>query len=178
MIILMGLAGAGKGTQAELLSNKYGYQAISTGEMLRQRATEDQRRRILAGKLISDEEINEMVDSTLDAVENPDKCLLDGYPRSINQVDWLLSEAKKGRFGLTAVIHIDLTEDVVRRRLLERGRSDDTEVSISKRFDEYKKSTLPILDYLKEKGVRVYQVNGDQTPEEVHEDIAKIIEQA
>jgi adenylate kinase len=175
MIILMGLAGSGKGTQAQFLSERYGYKSISTGEILRQYANEDQKRRMLVGELLRDDEINTMVDKTLATVEDPNKCLLDGFPRSITQAEWLLSHVSEKRLALPTVIYIHISEEVVRQRLVLRGRADDTDASITKRFEEYRHSTQPITDYFKAKGIQVYQVEGDQTPEAVHADIAKII---
>lgn len=178
MIILMGIVGAGKGTQAKLLADRYDYQAISTGELLRKYATEDQHRRMLAGELLGDEEIIDMVDKVLSEVENPDKCMLDGFPRSVQQTKWLLEQEEGDRFSLTAIIHLIVSEEVVRERMLSRGRPDDTPEAITKRFQEYRTITEPVLEYLKERGVKVYDVDGDQEPGAVHEDVCRALERA
>lgn len=178
MIILMGIVGAGKGTQAKLLADHSGYEPISTGELLRKYATEEQHRRMLAGELLGDDEIIEMVDKVLDEVDDPGKCMLDGFPRSVRQTEWLLDQVEKGRFSLTAIIHLLVSEEVVRERMLNRGRPDDTPETITKRFQEYHTVTEPVLEYLKDRGVKVYDVDGDQEPEAVHEDVVRALERA
>ena len=174
MVILMGIAGAGKGTQAEMLVEN-GYTHVSSGELFRTYATDEQRERLLKGELMRDEELFDVVEKGLQNVPDLHKCILDGVVRSIPQADWLLSQAEKGRFKITAIIHIPISQDIVKKRLMARGRADDTEAGIAKRFEQYHKSTEPILDYLESKGVKVYHVNGDQTPEAVHEDILRCL---
>lgn len=178
MIILMGIVGAGKGTQAKLLAEHSGYQAVSTGELLRTYATEEQHRRMLAGELLGDEEIIDMVDTVLDEVQDPGKCMLDGFPRSVRQTEWLLEQIRQNRFDLTAIIHLIVSEEVVRERMLNRGRPDDTPETIVRRFQEYHTITEPVLEYLRQHGVPVYDVNGDQDPEAVHEDVRRALDQA
>lgn len=176
MIIIMGLAGAGKGTQAKLLVDKDGYALVSTGDVLRSFASEDQKKRMLSGVLLSDEEIFDLIGKAIREVPDLKKCLIDGTPRSIPQADWLLEQADKQGFTIDAVLHLEIKEDVVRKRLLERGRTDDTEASITKRFQEYYRATQPLLDYLKQKNIPVYSINGDQTEEAVHHDIVAALE--
>jgi adenylate kinase len=176
MIILMGIAGAGKGTQAKMLVEKNGYSLVSTGDLLRTYATEDQHRRMLSGELLRDEEIYDMIGKALKKVPDLQHCVLDGTPRSIPQADWLLDQVSKGHFKVTAVIHISVDEGVVRRRLLGRGRSDDTDAGIAKRFEEYRNNTLPILAHFKERDIPVFEVNGDQDPSTVHDEIVSCID--
>lgn len=176
MIVLMGIAGAGKGTQAKMLVEKNNFSLVSTGDLFRAYANEDQHRRMLTGQLLRDDEIYEMIGRALSEVPDLQRCVLDGTPRSIPQADWLLEQVRQGRFTIKAVIHISVDEDIVRRRLTDRGRSDDTDAGITKRFEEYRNNTLPILQYLKEKGVQVFEVNGGQTPDQVHEDILRSID--
>lgn len=174
----MGIVGAGKGTQAQMLADYCNFRAISTGELLRQYATEDQRRRMLAGELLGDDEIIEMVDKVLHQVDDPNKCLLDGFPRSVEQTKWLMDQIKSGRVKLTEVLHLVVSEEVVRERMLKRGRSDDNEETIAKRFQEYHNITEPILDYMKRQGIQVVDINGDQDRESVHRDVVSAIDKA
>lgn len=172
----MGIAGAGKGTQAKMLVDRDGYSVVATGDTFRTYATEEQRSRMLQGLLLRDEDIFEMLSKAFRAVPDLQKCILDGAPRSIPQADWLLDQTKKGDFQIKAVVHIAVDENIVRQRLLGRGRSDDTDAGIAKRFEEYRNNTLPILDYLKGHGVHVCEVNGDQEPDVVHQEILGCIE--
>ncbi len=178
MIILMGIVGAGKGTQAQMLAEHSGFQAISTGDLLRKYATEEQHRRMLAGELLDDDEIIDMVDQVLTNAKDPAKCLLDGFPRSVKQTQWLLDQIKSGRFKLTEIIHLIVSEEVVRKRMLARGRPDDTEQTISRRFQEYHNITEPILEYMEQQNIKVVDIDGDQEPEAVHRDVVRAIEQA
>lgn len=175
MIILMGMTGAGKGTQAQMLVEK-GYSHISSGELFRAYATDEQRERLMRGELMRDDELFNIVEKALATVPDLEKCILDGVVRSIPQADWLLDQVAKGRFKITAIIHIAVSEDVIKKRLMARGRSDDTEASIAKRIEEYHKNTEPILEYLEAKGIKVCHIDGDQTPEAVHQDILRCLD--
>lgn len=176
MIILMGIAGAGKGTQAKMLVDRDNYSVVATGDTFRKYATEEQRSRMLEGFLLRDDDIFEMLSKAFEAVADLERCILDGAPRSIPQADWLLRQQADGRFNIKAVVHIAVDEDIVRRRLVGRGRSDDTDNGISKRFEEYRNNTLPILKHLKDRGIKVFEVDGNQEASKVHQDILQCIE--
>ncbi len=177
MVIIMGLAGAGKGTQAKMLANKDGYHLISTGDLLRQYASAGQKARMLKGVLLKDAEIYSLINKALENTPHLKKCLIDGTPRSIPQAKWLIEQMVAGRFSIDAVLHLEVSEKVVRRRLLARGRSDDTEVGISKRFQEYYRATLPILEYFKQHNIPVDSIDADQPVEVVHKEILQILGQ-
>jgi adenylate kinase len=176
VIILMGVAGAGKSLQGRLFADEHGYAWISTGELFRVLVTGQRRQQMLEGKLLSDEEVIALVDKTLKMIDVDKEFLLDGFPRTTVQADWLLEQIKAGRLKLTAVINLAATREVVKERLLARGRLDDTEEAINKRFTEYETVTLPILEYFKKEGVDVYEVNAAQSPEAVHNDILRHLE--
>lgn len=176
MVILMGMPGSGKGTQGKMLADTYGYQYISTGEMLRHYATHDQIERMNKGELLNDQEIITMIEAVLSTVPDPDKILLDGFPRSVPQADWLLEQIADDGFKIDHVFHLVVPQAVVRDRLLRRGRDDDTEQSMVHRFEFYNDITLPILDFFKSKNVPVYDINAAQTPAAVHEEIKPFLE--
>jgi adenylate kinase len=172
----MGVAGAGKSMQGKLLADEHGYAWISTGEILRVLVTGKRRQEMLEGKLLSDAEVTNILDKVLDLVDTTQEFVLDGFPRTVPQADWLIRQSKEGRFELSAVIHLSASEDVVRQRLIDRGRLDDTDEAISKRFDEYRSVTLPIIEHFKKEGVHVYDIDAAQTPREVHDAIVKYID--
>lgn len=176
MILLMGVAGAGKSMQGRVLADEYGYAWISTGEILRVLVTGKRRQEMLKGKLLSDVEIVELMDNVFELIDTHEEFLLDGFPRTIPQADWLLRQVKKGRFDLTAVINLVASQEVVQKRLLERGRPDDTKESILERFEEYETVTRPILDHLREEGVAVHEVNADRNPNEIHDEILALLD--
>ncbi|HVW23698.1 MAG TPA: nucleoside monophosphate kinase [Candidatus Saccharimonadales bacterium] len=176
MIILMGVAGAGKSMQGRLFADEHGYAWISTGELFRVLVTGQRRAQMLEGKLLSDDEVIALVDKTLKMIDVKQEFLLDGFPRTEPQADWLIEQVESGRLPLKAVFNLVASEEVVKKRLLERGRQDDTEAAIQKRFDEYRANTLPIMDHLKKAGAPVYDINADQDPIKVHDDMMSIID--
>lgn len=176
MIILTGVAGAGKSMQGKMLADEHGYAWISTGEILRVLVTGKRRQEMLQGKLLSDEEMIDIMDKVLQLIDTSQEFVLDGFPRTVPQADWLLKQAKAGRFKLTALIHLAASEDVVRKRLTSRGRPDDTEDAIAERFKEYRAVTLPIIEYLRREGAAVYDVDASQSPRVVHDQIVQYID--
>lgn len=175
MIILMGVAGAGKSMQGRLFADEHGYAWISTGELFRVLVTGKRRQQMLEGKLLSDDEVIELVDKTLKMIDTDKEFLLDGFPRTKVQADWLLEQVRSGRFPLTAIFNLTASPTVVKERLLKRGRQDDTEAAIKRRFDEYETVTMPIIDYFKQAGIDVYDINADQEPIAVHDNILQYI---
>ncbi len=176
MIVLMGVAGAGKSLQGKILADEHGYAWISTGEILRVLVTGKRRHEMLEGKLLSDEEMIHLMDKVLDLIDTSQEFVLDGFPRTVPQVDWLLDQVHKGRFKLSAVIHLSASEKVVKERLLGRGRQDDTEEAIEKRFAEYRDETLPILAHLKKEGAKVCDIEASQEPRVVHDAILACVD--
>lgn len=177
MYILMGLAGSGKGTQGELLAKKINYSYLSTGEYLRGYITGKRREEMLAGKLISDQEMIGIIESFLSEQKNKTSTILDGFPRTLKQAEWLIKASKKEDFLVEAVIYLKVPEEKLLKRLIERGRQDDTREVIEKRFSEYKESTSPALDYYKEKDIKIFEIDGSKKIEEVHQEIMQKIEQ-
>ena len=177
MIILMGVAGAGKSMQGRMFADEHGYAWVSTGELFRVLVTGQRRQQMLEGKLLSDDEVIELIDDTLkQLIDTNQEFLLDGFPRTKPQADWLLEQVKQKRFGLTAIFNLKASREVVKQRLLERGRQDDTEAAIKRRFDEYETVTLPIIDYFRQAGIKVYDIDADRDPAAVHDDILRHID--
>lgn len=172
----MGVAGAGKSMQGKLLADEHGYAWISTGEILRVLVTGKRRQEMLQGKLLSDEEVINILDKVLELIDTRQEFVLDGFPRTVPQADWLIRQAERGRFELSAVIHLSASESVVRERLIERGRVDDNQDAIAKRFEEYHTVTVPIIDHFKKEGIHVYDIDAAQTPREVHDTIIKYMD--
>jgi adenylate kinase len=177
MILLTGVVGAGKSMQGRLFADEHGYAWISTGELFRVLVTGQRRQQMLEGKLLSDDEVIALVDKTLKLIDVDKEFLLDGFPRTTVQADWLLKQVQAGRFKLTAVFNLAASREIVKKRLLARGRQDDTAETIEKRFDEYETKTVPILEYFKKEGAPVFDIDADQDPMSVHDDIMNHIDQ-
>lgn len=172
----MGVAGAGKSMQGRLFADEHGYAWISTGELFRVLVTGTRRQQMLEGKLLSDDEVIALVDKTLKMIDLDKEFLLDGFPRTKTQADWLMEQIISGRLHLTAVVNLSATPEIVKERLLARGRQDDTEEAINRRFAEYEEVTMPILDYFRRAGAKVYDIDAAQDPQTVHNDILARIE--
>lgn len=177
MIIFMGIAGSGKGTQSKLFADRDGYEVISTGELLRSYGSEEQQQRMLAGHILHDDEVTELLDKALSAMTDQNKVLLDGYPRRISQADWLLQQQGTGRFKLEGVLHLVATRSTVKQRLEYRGRPDDHDHAIEERFNAYEQATLPILEYFAKAKVPILEVDAEQSIEEVHEAVMQAVKQ-
>jgi adenylate kinase len=171
VVLLMGIAGSGKGTQGKLLGATRNYHVISTGELLRNYGSEDQHTRMHKGEILGDEEVTALLDKALSHLEDQNSTLLDGYPRTIRQAQWLLDGDKKDRFQVNYVLHLIASREAVKKRLENRARTDDHDAAIEARFNEYEEATLPILAYLRKEGVEVIEVNGEQAIEDVHQEI-------
>jgi adenylate kinase len=171
MILLMGIAGSGKGTQGTMLADQHGFHLVSMGDVLRMYVTGAQRERMLSGGLLDDQEIIKIVDRVLASVPDDEQLLLDGFPRTIPQAEWLLGQAKTGRFSVDHVFHLVASRQAVKERLISRARIDDTEKAIEERFNEYERSTTPLLAWLEENGCQVTNINAERPVETVNADI-------
>jgi adenylate kinase len=176
MILLMGVAGAGKSMQGRILADEHGYAWISTGEILRVLVTGKRRQEMIQGKLLSDEEIIEVIDKVFDLIDTKQEFVLDGFPRTIPQAEWLITQVKKGRFKLNSVIDLIASEDIVVERLLKRGRLDDTRETILRRIDGYHRVTAPILQYFRDQNVPIHDIDGDRDARVIHDEILSFID--
>lgn len=177
MIIFMGVAGSGKSVQGRWLADEFGYPWLSTGEFLRMLVSGEPRKAMVRGELLGDNEIIKLVQKIFTLVDTTGRFVLDGFPRTSAQADWLLSQVKHGQLHVTAVVHLQASEKAVMDRLLSRGRTDDNEEAIRERFKEYNDAALPIIEHFKEAGVPICEINGEQSIEKVHEDIVTALKE-
>lgn len=175
MILIMGVAGAGKSVQGRWLADEIGLPWLSTGEFLRMLVTGERRREMLAGKLLDDSEMIELADKIFHMINMKEEFVLDGFPRTMGQAEWLVAQHKAGLITITSVLHIQADQEVVTQRLLARGRQDDTEEAIAARFSEYKAVTLPIISDFEDKGIKVHHIDGEGDPNAVHAQIMPLI---
>lgn len=171
----MGVAGSGKSAQGRLLADRLGFPWLSTGEFLRMLIAGERRRQMLEGKLLDDTEIIALVQKIFRIVDIEHEFVMDGFPRTLAQADWLMAQRKHGQLDVTAVIHLKASEEVVLDRLLSRGRQDDQAEVIKERFREYEESTQPIINDFKQNGVAVFDIDGEGEIETIHEAIVKAI---
>lgn len=152
-VVLLGPPGAGKGTQAVLLSEKLGVPHISTGDLFRANISEqtplgvEAQRYMDAGELVPSDVTNRMVRSRVAEPDAARGFVLDGYPRTVDQADALAKILDELGNQLDAVLCFVVSEDTVVERMLSRGRSDDNEETIRTRLRIYRDETAPLLNY-------------------------------
>jgi adenylate kinase len=184
-LLIMGPPGAGKGTQATRIADHYRIPAISTGDIFRAMKHADtplarQVREIMeSGGYVSDEITNEIVKDRLAKPDCLEGFLLDGYPRTLQQVQTLDDYLAETNRPLDAVISLLADTDEVVARLLKRavidGRSDDNEETIRVRLQVYAEQTEPLLDVYRSLGLLV-EVNGLGEIDEVSERVFAALE--
>ena len=173
-ILFLGAPGAGKGTQAELLSQSNSYLHLSTGELLRKEiemntALGIQVKDIMnRGELVSDELVLKIVRQNL--LKDNKGWILDGYPRNLSQANSLNEVLNEINQPLELVFYLDIPEEVLVKRLLLRGRKDDTEETIKTRVDIYKKTTEPLIQYFNDLSLLEY-INADRDLKTISADI-------
>jgi len=175
VIIVMGVAGSGKSSQGKLLADEMGYPWLSTGEFLRMIVAGERRKDMLAGKLLEDQEMIDVMEKVFTMVDVTDEFVLDGFPRTVIQADWMLDYAKQHVIPRISVVHIIASRETVKQRLLERGRKDDHDDAISERFDEYERSIKPILQHFKDNGSTIVDIDGERDIKVVHDEIKRAI---
>jgi len=186
-IVMFGPPGAGKGTQARLLGKRFGYVYIATGDMFREHIKNQTALGKLAqqyidnGDLVPDEVTIDMIREEIKKAPQAEGYIFDGFPRTIVQARVLDDFLQSKNARVNAVFALEVPEAVLIERILNRGktsgRKDDANVeTIKVRLEKYKTNTEPLKNYYREKGV-LYEIDGLQPIEEIHEEISRIIEQ-
>ena len=179
-IILFGAPGVGKGTQAQVLSQKTGLAHFSTGDEFRshiQNQTElGQRVKQIvdSGALVPDSLVMEIVESALNRDTFANGCIFDGFPRTIFQAQELDRLVAQKRKSISTVINIVVPESEIVSRLMKRGRgADDSEDVIRHRLQVYEDQTAPLIHYYEEQN-KLQSIDGNQSVESVNEQIVAL----
>lgn len=204
-IILIGVQGSGKGTQASKLEQNTGWKHINVGDLFRQHMANQTEIGLAAkeyiekGLLVPDEFVLDMVKKALDQASQG--FILDGFPRNINQEKFLLDH-----FQIDFVFFLELSDEMAKKRILARlhcskckkdynllhhppkhtgkcdicggkliRRKDDTETAIDKRIEKFHHETKPVIELFKTKHL-LYKINANQDVTSIHEDILKILQ--
>ena len=185
-LILFGPPGAGKGTQAKLLIDKFNIVQISTGDMLREEVTsgsdlgETVKSIMEKGNLISDEIIMSMIEKRITNEDCKNGFIFDGFPRTYKQAVDLDLVLKSLKLKIDYVVEINVNEDLLLKRIIKRAseskntRDDDNSEILKNRINVYKSDTLPVLEYYRDSN-NLHTVDGMQDIEKVSKDILSIL---
>ena len=184
-LILFGPPGSGKGTQAKNLEKKLNNFQISTGEMLRDEIKKDTEigKKIISnmneGKFVNDEIVNKLMKKVIFDPQKKDKLIFDGYPRTLEQaknLDLLLADSNQ---RIDSIFYLNVNKETIikrieKRKILEK-RSDDDLNTILKRYEVYKKTTKPVLDYYSTKS-NFKEIDGGLKIDEISKEIEGLLE--
>ena len=180
-IVIFGAPGSGKGTQSEQLIEKYGLKHISTGDVLRDEIKNQTKlgkiadMHISKGQLVPDELIIDMLAGILDAEKSGTGVIFDGFPRTIAQGKALNKILKERNTGLSLVVNLNVEEDELIQRLLNRGkvsgRSDDNLETITARLKVYNEQTSPLIDFYEQEEKLLTVSGGGRSVLEIFEEI-------
>jgi adenylate kinase len=186
-ILMMGPPGAGKGTQAKVVAERLGIPTISTGDIFRANLAGRTelglvaQRYMEAGEYVPDEVTNDMVRDRLAQPDTEPGFLLDGYPRTVDQVKALDAILGEDGHELESVVVLDVDRDELVQRLLRRaqieGRADDTEEVIRRRQEVYAEETAPLIAIYRERDL-VLTVEGSGDIGEVSERVLSALASA
>jgi adenylate kinase len=175
-LIIMGPPGAGKGTQAKFIAEHFKIPAISTGDIFRANVSDgtelgvEAKRYMDAGEYVPDQVTNLMVRNRIDEPDAVNGFLLDGYPRTLAQVEELDGMIRFTGHRLDAVVCLTVDQDEIVSRLLQRaqveGRADDTEEVIRRRQEVYLEQTEPLIEVYKRRDI-VVEIDGMGEVDEV-----------
>ncbi len=192
-LIFLGPPGAGKGTQAKRLTDKYGIPQLSTGDMLRAAVNDGSEigkraKEVMdAGGLVSDDIVNQIVSERIEQPDCEKGFILDGYPRTVPQAKVLGENLREKNLVLDAVIELKVDEEALVRRIENRVaetvaaggtvRSDDNPESFRKRLSEYREKTAPLSKHYEEQGELVV-LDGMAHVDQVTQAIEAVLEKA
>src|ERR1700689_1906122 len=178
-LLLIGAPGAGKGTQAARLAERFRITHISSGDLLRQHVKDQTslgqtiKAYVDAGDLVPDAVVMDMLRKPVVTAVESGGYVLDGFPRTVDQAKAAFDVAPELGVAVQAAVHLDVPDDELIRRLLARARgSDDTEEVITHRLQVYREKTIPLLDYYAGREW-MFTVDGTQSPDQVHQDIGR-----
>lgn len=176
MIVFFGPAGAGKSVQGQILAARHGWRWLSSGQLLRDSRDPEIMEQMRTGALVSTEQTNQVIAEALERAEGIDTLILDGFPRKLEQAEWLHAiKARHGRDIKLAVV-LEVPRAELEKRLHVRGRVDDTAEVIEERLNIYRKEIYPILTYLTEQKVKIAHIDGTGTVGQVHDRIESELE--
>ena len=175
-LLLIGAPGAGKGTQAERIAQHFGVTHISSGDLLRKHVADQTsigqtaQAYMVRGDLVPDAVVLDMLRKPVVAAASSGGYVLDGFPRNVEQAKAAYGVAKDLGVSVQLAVCLEVAREALIERIVERGktsgRADDTREVVERRLAVYEASTVPLLEYYRERE-QLIQVNGDRPVDEV-----------
>ena len=183
-VVIFGPPGAGKGTQATNIANKFDLYQVSTGDLLRNEVKnqtdigKDIENIISKGDFATDEIVNDLIEKVIFDPQKKNKLIFDGYPRSLNQAKNLDLLLNKSSQKIDFIFFLNVKKETVIKRVEKRkileNRDDDNISTLLKRYDTYMETTKPILDFYSQKH-NFHEIDGDEKIVEISSKIEIIL---
>ena len=184
-LVIFGAPGSGKGTQSDILVEKYGFDHISTGDVLRAEIKADTELGRTAkgyidnGQLIPDALMIDILAATYDALPKTQGVIFDGFPRTIPQADALKAMLAERGTAVHAMLELSVPDEMLMERLINRGktsgRADDNEETIAKRLSVYHAQTAPLVEWYAQEGIH-NPVQGYGSLEDINANLCVVID--
>lgn len=171
MIIFFGPAGAGKSVQGQILAARHGWRWLSSGQLLRDSRDPEILEQMRSGGLVGVDKVNQIVSDAINRAESVDKVILDGFPRLLDQAQWLVEHQAEHAHSIQLVVVLEVPREEIEKRLHIRGRIDDTKEAIEQRLALYRKEMYPILSYFADQQIPIAHIEGVGTVGQVHDKI-------
>ena len=185
-LVFFGPPGSGKGTQADLLANKLDIQHLSTGDILRKKLKNKdeqslQLQKILStGNLVPDEHLNQIITEQILSKESANGFILDGYPRTMGQADFLISLMNDNNLAFDAIFNFNIDFKIVEQRIIDRydqeKRTDDNQLVIKTRINKYESETYPVSEYFSKRfSSNYFTIDASLEILEIQKELIKIL---